>query len=336
MEFQHLTDFTTDSEGMVLLERDILDLPIIFIYNEVEKYNLGYIRWHFHPEMEFTVVGDNPVEFYIGDRRIILRKDEGIWINSNEMHMVRCPEGISHAALYTVLLMPEFLAQKTDSIYRKYVQPWIQDPELSYVLFLESIDWHRQVIQALTSAFKMSKQQEFGYELSIRNEISKIWMKMIQHQKEIPKQISSRTTLHSQMRIRTMVNYIQEHCAERLTLTQIADSAHVSRSECIRCFKKNLNVTPIQYLNEYRLENAAELLISSAESINRIAGRCGFEDLSYFGKLFRAAHGVSPSQYRRINGKDAGKGAGGDVRSGRRTLNTGGEETGEKQETRDG
>ena len=35
MEFQHLTDFTTDSEGMVLLERDILDLPIIFIYNEV-------------------------------------------------------------------------------------------------------------------------------------------------------------------------------------------------------------------------------------------------------------------------------------------------------------
>ena len=237
------------------------------------------------------------------DRRIILRKGEGIWINANKMHMVRRVEGMSSAALFTILFLPEFIAPRTDVIYQKYVQPWLTDPEMCYILLLDSVPWHRETAETLTRAFLTHSERGFGYEMSVHNDICAAWLMMLQHQKEVPRQASSGAELTSQERIRTMAAFIQRNFAEHITLTQIADSAHVSRSEAIRCFKKNLNVTPIQFLTEYRIEQAAQMLISSSEPISSIASRCGFDDVSYFTKQFRQIQNVTPSKYRKNNQK---------------------------------
>lgn len=302
MNFIHQTELLTDESGMVKLEHESLKPPILFLYNEVQKYSQGYIKWHWHPEMEFNMVKDNPVEIYIEDRRIVLRKGEGIWINSNKMHMVRCPEGFDSATIYTILFLPEFIAHKSSYIHQKYVLPWLNDPEMCYVLFLEDIEWHKDVLKLLENAYFTHGGQSYAHELSIHNSICQAWLTMLQHEKEVPKQVISRTERHSQDRIKTMIEFIQENYTEHLTLYQIADAAHVSKSECIRCFKKNLDMTPIQYLTEYRMETAARLLISSSDTVRRIAEHCGFDDVSYFSKQFRTLHGVTPSEYRRING----------------------------------
>ena len=70
--------------------------------------------------------------------------------------------------------------------------------------------------------------------------------------------------------------------------------------------RKNLDTTPIRYLTEYRLETAARRLILSGDPVNSIAVSCGFDDLSYFDRLFRTSYGMPPSQYRRKNGKNPG------------------------------
>lgn len=299
MNLMRKTKLDTDNTGLETLEHDVLDLPIIFLYDEVEKYNQGYIKWHWHPEMQFFVVRDNPVEVFVEDRRIVLRKGEGMWINSNRMHMIKCLEGMHSAMLWTVLMLPEFISQKTSPIYKKYIQPWIEDAELSYVLFLESIAWHEEAVELLVLAFELLEKRAFGYEMSVHNCISRLWLTMLEHQKEVPKQVISATELHSQTRLKTMASYIHKNYAQHITLIQIADSAHVSKSECIRCFKKNLDVTPIQYLTEYRLEAAEKILLSSDDMINTIAARCGFEDFSYFARLFKERYGSTPSKYRK-------------------------------------
>lgn len=303
MEFVRNTDICTDESGREIFQHEMLHPPVLFYYDEVEKYNQGHIKWHWHPEMEFIIVRDNPVEIYVEDRRIILRKGEGIWINANKMHMVRRVEGMSSAALFTILFLPEFIAPRTDVIYQKYVQPWLTDPEMCYILLLDSVPWHRETAETLTRAFLAHSEREFGYEMSVHNDICAAWLMMLQHQKEVPRQASSGAELTSQERIRTMAAFIQRNFAEHITLTQIADSAHVSRSEAIRCFKKNLNVTPIQFLTEYRIEQAAQMLISSSEPISSIASRCGFDDVSYFTKQFRQIQNVTPSKYRKNNQK---------------------------------
>ena len=81
-------------------------------------------------------------------------------------------------------------------------------------------------------------------------------------------------------------------------MKDIADSATISVSECLRCFQATIGVTPIQYVKQYRIQKAAELLIASDRTISDIGGQCGFYDMSYFSKEFRKIYSCTPSEYR--------------------------------------
>lgn len=191
---------------------------------------------------------------------------------------------------------------RTDVVYQKYVHPWLSDPELCHVLLLDSVPWHQETVDLLTRAFLTQSEQGFAHELSVHNDICTAWLTILRHQKEVPRQAASGAEFSSQERIGAMAAFIYKNYAEHLTLAQIADAAHVSRSEAIRCFKKNLDITPIQFLTEYRIERAAQLLLSTSEPISRIAEMCGFDDVSYFTKQFRQIQNVTPSKYRKNNG----------------------------------
>ena len=98
-------------------------------------------------------------------------------------------------------------------------------------------------------------------------------------------------------RIKQMLTFIREHYAEDINTRKIAESAMVSESECLRCFRGMLGTTPIQYLKEYRLEKAEELLRTSKMKVSEIGDRCGFREMSYFARSFRQRYGVVPSEY---------------------------------------
>lgn len=74
---------------------------------------------------------------------------------------------------------------------------------------------------------------------------------------------------------------------EMCRVVELAESAHVSKSECLRCFRKSLNTTPYKYLTEYRLSKAAALLRETDKPISDIAVNVGFGQPSHFGKCFR-------------------------------------------------
>ena len=112
----------------------------------------------------------------------------------------------------------------------------------------------------------------------------------------------SEKALRDGERIRAMLRYIQEHYGEELTVAAIARSAAVSQSECLRCFKSTIGATPIQYVKQLRIQRAAELLVSTGEKIADIGAACGFQEMSYFARTFRALKGRTPSQYRAERG----------------------------------
>ena len=76
------------------------------------------------------------------------------------------------------------------------------------------------------------------------------------------------------------------------------EGAHVSKSECLRCFRQSMGTTPYQYLMEYRLSQAAALLKRTDDPIEWIANQVGFGQASSFGKYFRRKTGLSPREYR--------------------------------------
>ena len=89
-----------------------------------------------------------------------------------------------------------------------------------------------------------------------------------------------------------------DHYAEPIDTDAIARSAALSQSECLRCFRATIGATPIRYLREYRIDQAA-LLLARGEAISDVVARCGFQDVSYFTKTFRELKGMTPGEYQR-------------------------------------
>ena len=104
--------------------------------------------------------------------------------------------------------------------------------------------------------------------------------------------------LRDMERTKLMITFMENHFADEVNLKQVAQVAAISESECMRCFKRSTGLSPMQFLKEYRLIRAAELIQSTNRSISDIAEHCGFLDMSYFAKSFKQLLNESPTGYR--------------------------------------
>lgn len=98
--------------------------------------------------------------------------------------------------------------------------------------------------------------------------------------------------------IRTAELYMQKHFAKKLTVASIARSVGLSKSYFLHRFAAQTGLSPIQYLNLYRVEKAAELLSSTTLTVSEIAMICGFGSVTMFIRHFKKSKGISPQSYR--------------------------------------
>ena len=96
---------------------------------------------------------------------------------------------------------------------------------------------------------------------------------------------------------------IDEKYATPLTLAELSTAAGLSPNYFCKFFQKMTHYTPIEYLNQYRIDQACLKLAYTDKSITDIAYACGFNNLSYFIKTFRKQKGISPGKFRQVNRK---------------------------------
>ena len=106
---------------------------------------------------------------------------------------------------------------------------------------------------------------------------------------------SGRVSNHIVEQIQT---YIDEHYAEKLTLTGIASQFYISPYYLSRLFKKSINLSLIEYINGVRIKAAQNLIEKTNESISDISEKTGFLTTAHFRRVFKDATGLSPQQYR--------------------------------------
>lgn len=97
------------------------------------------------------------------------------------------------------------------------------------------------------------------------------------------------------------IQYIIYNYSRQINVTDIADNVGISRSQLYRIFKENFSVSPVEYLSDFRIKQACQLLKTTSLSINVIANSVGFSDYMYFSKVFHKKIGVSPSKYIKKN-----------------------------------
>ena len=98
--------------------------------------------------------------------------------------------------------------------------------------------------------------------------------------------------------IKAPVDYVRKHYKDEISVDMLADVAHLSISALERRFKRYLSKTPKQFIREFRLEKARQLLVETRLPIADVAYECGFSDHSYFSRHFKMMFHELPSQLR--------------------------------------
>jgi AraC-like DNA-binding protein/ligand-binding sensor protein len=98
--------------------------------------------------------------------------------------------------------------------------------------------------------------------------------------------------------LRKAERYIYEHYSRKISLKEIATASGLSAPYFSTIFKEEMGENLSTYLNRLRVEKACRLLVESSLTLSEIAGSCGFEDQSWFSKIFKNFTGISPGKYR--------------------------------------
>jgi AraC-like DNA-binding protein len=101
--------------------------------------------------------------------------------------------------------------------------------------------------------------------------------------------------------IKRTLSFIKDNYEKKLTINELVNVAHLSRGYMIELFKKEIGITPLNYLNKYRHDRACYLLCHTTLSNKEIALKCGYSTDSYFSKRFKIYTGVTPRTYRSRN-----------------------------------
>jgi AraC family transcriptional regulator of arabinose operon len=104
-------------------------------------------------------------------------------------------------------------------------------------------------------------------------------------------------------RIRTALNYLCDNSAKRITLADLGRVCSLSPSRLSHLFKQRMGETPMQYLEQRRIERAKDLLQMTGKTVSQVAYEIGFENPFYFSRVFKRRTGKSPRQIRQPHGK---------------------------------
>ena len=99
-------------------------------------------------------------------------------------------------------------------------------------------------------------------------------------------------------RIHQTLAYIRKHLDDRLDIEQLADKACMSKDHFIRIFKRETGETPNVYITKRKMEKAELALVTTDLSIKGVAKLLGYDDYSYFNRIFKKNAGITPQQYR--------------------------------------
>ena len=98
--------------------------------------------------------------------------------------------------------------------------------------------------------------------------------------------------------LQPVFKYISEYYSESLRLSQLSDLVFLSREQFCRLFKKTTGLTPFEYLNRFRIQKSCEYLAKTDFKIAEIAILSGFNNISYFNRVFKKYRELSPGDYR--------------------------------------
>lgn len=274
-------------------------------YQEHFNWNrLETVEWHWHSELEFVEILQGAIECHIGEEIIELREGDTFFINSGVIHKYQAPKVCreKQCMFSDILFLPEIIAPNSSLIYEKYVRPIVLYGK-PFLVMRQTQAWEEPVQNLYHHIVNVCLDEEDLTELRIQAGVSELWTRLFHYLYREESEQQENKNILAQARLRKMMQFIWDHFHEKITLDDIAASANISKSAALRCFRSGMQTSPVGYLNNFRLNRAKELLLTSHSTVSEIAVSVGFDNVGYFDRVFRRTFGLTPKQFAKQGGE---------------------------------
>ena len=251
------------------------------------------IYCHWHHELELLLILEGNATLHIGSQSYPVQAGDFAWIPSNAVHMVLGEPDMPFRFI-AIVFHPDLLKSfGNDIIQENYLSPlfhWQFDcPPVT-----KDAGRYRRLMRSIASHYR---QKTTGYELLIKTRLFDICFQLYQTAQPFQRSQPDTSDYHMAL-AKEMMLYLQSYATDTITLSDMADHFHISTGHLCRLFKAMTNMSPIDYLNYFRINKSARLLRDTDASISAIAGQTGFNTISYFNRMFRRYMHMTPKEYR--------------------------------------
>lgn len=278
---------TTDEqqENIMFLSKDF---PLAMFTQTYCHAAQDHIPFHWHNGLQITWISEGELEHCVNGDTFRLTGDKLLFVNSHQLHSSKT------VSRDTKTICINFTSDIFHpQILKSMILPLLENPSFPYaVLPLKPYQ------STLLETYLNWKNEPLGY-FSVINFLSQIFEIMLNEFEE-----NKDPSNYEEMRLfQNILNYVHSQYAKPLTVKQIASHVLINKNRLTALFKKYTNMSPIKYLNEYRLYNAKNMIVHTDKPISEISGDVGYNQLSHFIKQFRDSYGLSPLKYRNKYGE---------------------------------
>ncbi len=276
------------------LNYNLPDFPLYARRGELMQFDRCAAACHWHSDLEFILVIDGRMEYFVNDQIVPLERGQGIFVNAKRLHygfssdMEDCSFLV--AAVHPSLLGAEIGAGKA------YFEEKFGAAAEDCLLLTDETQWQREALSTIERLYgEMHGMQNPLRLLSLAAELCSFAGEHI-----------APATAHKNdgqwITMWKMTGFVHRHYDEKLSLENIAAAGAICRSSACALFKKYIGLSPNAYLVRYRVQKAREMLRDTNRSVFEIGLACGFQSASYFSRSFRQETGLAPQAYRRQAG----------------------------------
>ena len=288
-----------DSARRELEKHGTETFPMTVNHDDLWSFEGKNVPIHWHNDLEINLIREGEAVFQVYQKSYRVRTGEGFLLNRNVPHSCSSP-GNEHVRYSTILVRPDFLYGDFGSdVERKCFQPFLQNSAIPCIYLTGFDENGKEILQKLNQVEEAFDRKRFCYELKIKGLLCEAFaMILYGHRQELTKFVPA--NLQELERLEKMLNYLNMHFTEVISLQDLADQVHLSREVCCRIFKKITGKTITGYLEEYRVNKSFSLVQSGQYSMTQITEMVGFSNPSRFASAFRKRFGCNPGEYNSV------------------------------------
>lgn len=252
---------------------------------------------HWHNEHEIIYISQGSATFRIGDTAWRLKTGEMLFINPGEIHGAHSA-GTEGCDWNAIVFEMSLLASGTgDDCDAQYIIPLCRN-QLKFESYLPANTLSTsEVKQSIVQIIDNWHVQPDAFKLKIKGLLFDIIFNMAQNGSIMVNTIDE-IKFHNDNLIQRVMTHVEDNITCPISLDELASIARMSRYHFCRWFKGYTGMRPMEYVNSARIHKAASLL-RTGEKISQSAYRVGFNDLTYFSRVFRVWMQMSPTVYKR-------------------------------------